>query len=533
MDANREDSTRSAGSSSPHPTLQIEIPIELEAQGFHRMDQLQQRSQRKPKIGVLLASFVLFLAAYSQVFPVEKLVIFVIALILHESGHLLAMKAFGYQDASVLFVPFMGALATARKTNATLTQKFWVSFAGPLPGLIIGIGLAIAAQNQSYPAWASDAGWIFISLNLFNLLPVYPLDGGQIADLLVFSRSPYLGLIFKVIGVLFLLFLGLGNSLLWIFALVMALTIPFSFRTDKLTAKIRRELSNLSFTRDEETLLFIFEKMKQLGYSNLPFSKRYVLAKGLLDRHQEVKAKWATRLVLSVLYVLSLFGGITGAMYAFMPELGTVLIRLAEHSKAAQQQQVKQANEAIRANPKDIKAYQKRARAFIRLDNPQSALADYDQLIQLDSNNPSHYMARAGIWEGLKDYQGAIQEYDRLLKIKPNHLPAYQLRAEIRLSLKDYQAALQDYSKLIQLGDKTAYIERGRIRLLLKDYKGAIAEVNPLIQQAPNDFPEAYDLRSQAKRKLGDETGATSDREKARMLYQLHDQEDLSLSEEE
>lgn len=515
-------------------SLQVEIPVELEAEAFRRMEQLQQGSgeTRNSKLGILLVSFALFLIAYAQIFPVEKLLIFVIALLLHEGGHLFAMKVFGYQNTALLFVPFLGALATARKTDATLTQKFWVSLAGPLPGLIIGIGLAIAAQNQSYPEWVSEAGWIFISLNLFNLLPVYPLDGGQIADLLVFSRSPYLGIVFKVFGVLLLLLLGLGNSLLWMFALLISLTIPFSFRSDKMTAKIRREVSSLSSKRNDDILIFILQKIKQLGYGNLLFSKRYVLAKGLRDRHQEAKAKGTTRLFLSAFYLMSLLGGIAGATYAYIPGLGTVLTHLAD-SRTAQQRQVDQATEAIRINPNDTKAYQTRARALLRLGDRQAALANYDQLIRLDPNNPSHYMARAGIQQSLEDYQGAIREYDRLLKIKPDYLPAYQLRADVRLSMGDYQAALQEYSKLIQLGDRRAHIKRGRVRMQLKDYKGAIAEVNPLIQQAPNEFPEAYDLRSQAKRKLGDEQGANIDQEKARMLYQLHDQEDRLLSEEE
>ncbi|MBE9010359.1 peptidase M50, partial [Pseudanabaenaceae cyanobacterium LEGE 13415] len=143
--------------------LQIETPVELEAEAFRRMEQLQQGSEerRNSKLGILLVSFALFLFAYAQVFPVQKLLIFVIALLIHEGGHLFAMKAFGYQNTALLFVPFLGALATARKTDATLTQKFWVSLAGPLPGLIIGIALAIASQNSELPEWLSEASWIF------------------------------------------------------------------------------------------------------------------------------------------------------------------------------------------------------------------------------------------------------------------------------------------------------------------------------------------------------------------------------------
>jgi Zn-dependent protease len=71
-----------------------------------------------------------------------------------------------------------------------------------LPGLFLGIGLAIATSLHHtdpeqfmrwYTAkenWTRDVTGILIGLNLFNLMPMYPLDGGQVADLLLFSRNP-------------------------------------------------------------------------------------------------------------------------------------------------------------------------------------------------------------------------------------------------------------------------------------------------------------------------------------------------------
>jgi Zn-dependent protease len=118
-------------------------------------------------------------------------------LLFHEGGHVLAMKIFGYRDVTMLFIPFLGALATAKKEDASLTEKVLISLAGPVPGLVIGIGLAIAFSNENplsivsdNPSWIMPLSWTLIGLNLFNLLPVYPLDGGQIADLLLFSSNP-------------------------------------------------------------------------------------------------------------------------------------------------------------------------------------------------------------------------------------------------------------------------------------------------------------------------------------------------------
>lgn len=74
--------------------------------------------------------------------------------------------------------------------------------------------------------------------------------------------------------------------------------------------------------------------------------------------------------------------------------------------------------------------------------------------------------------------------------------------------------------------DRRAYVQRGQLKLQLNDYKGAIAEADQLIRQSPEEFPEAYDLRSAAKRKLGDEKGAIADQQKADKFYELYDQEE-------
>ena len=182
-------------------TLTNEAAIALDLAEFQRLEgQPKGLFSRKAKVWLLLGSLALFAVSYTQLFNLETLLILMGVILFHEAGHLVAMKLSGYQDTTVFFVPFLGALATARNDHATLTQKFWVSLAGPLPGLLLGIGLAILTSDDplsspasnAYPAWVHTTSMFLIFLNLFNLLPVYPLDGGQIANLLLFSRHPYL-----------------------------------------------------------------------------------------------------------------------------------------------------------------------------------------------------------------------------------------------------------------------------------------------------------------------------------------------------
>ena len=307
-----------------------EAAISLEVEEFHHLQQQRRSGSRRSKTLWLLGSLALFIATYSIIFNPQRLVIFMAVLLLHEGGHVLAMKLFGYRDAAMLFIPFLGALATARKDNASLTEKVWISLAGPLPGLSLGIGLAIfTSLNNPDPTlmierlhqfhWMQETTWMLIVLNLFNLLPVYPLDGGQVAELLLFSRNPYAGVVFKGIGVGLLGLLGLHRPLLLSFAVIIALTIPTTFRLAKLNVKLRKELRSIPATDRAGLVQFIFRTLHQPPYHALPFAKKYGLAVGLIDSHQEQSAPWTTRVGLTSVYFVSLLVGFAGVLIALIP----------------------------------------------------------------------------------------------------------------------------------------------------------------------------------------------------------------------
>lgn len=454
---------------------------------------------------MLLLSFGIFLVAYLHVFEPVMLLSFTVALLLHEGGHILAMKLSGYKDTAVLFLPFMGALATARKDDATLTQKFCVSLAGPLPGLIIGVGLAISnnyipfSDDLKISGLISQAAWVFIGLNLFNLLPVYPLDGGQIADLLLFSRFPYLGIAFKLLGVILLGLIGLGQPMLLGFAILIALTIPTSFRSAKVQTQLRQELRQNPNRDRTHLLLAIFRHLKQSGYDKLPFSNRYTLAQSVLNTAHEAYARRTTRLVLILIYLASLLGGIFGTLEAFAPgftrTIGYFLSspeQRLEKVREQQRQRLQELDATLEKNPNDTKAYQRRASLRRVLNDRPGAIADCDQVLRLNPENTSIRHLRASLREVEKDFKGAIADYNELIKRDPR--------------------------------DAWNYIRRSNAYYQLKDYRQALADVNLAIQRDDSD-PEAFELRSQIRKEMGDQQGAIADEKKAAELYQKIDQE--------
>ncbi len=300
--------------------LSVEIPIELEIEGFRRMERLQRGLiDKKLRPWAILGSFILFVVTSTNYFGTQTLILFIAALILHEGGHLLAMKLCGYRDASLLFLPFLGAVATARKDDATLTQRFCVALAGPLPGLILGVLLAIIFKDVSYSTWIKQASWILICLNLFNLLPIYPLDGGQIIDILLFSRFPYSDVVFKTFGAVIISILGIFHPALFLLTIPLALNIVYSYRAAKVNSKLQESFRSNPPSNQENILYSLFKSLQQFDYHYLPFNSRYLLVKKLIERYQLFYTKRITKVILASVYCVSLLVGILGSWQAVEP----------------------------------------------------------------------------------------------------------------------------------------------------------------------------------------------------------------------
>ena len=158
-------------------------------------------------------------------------------LLFHEFGHALAMRAVGYRSLSVLVLPFLGAVAIGRKDDAAPWQKLAVLIAGPLPGLILAvICLRLSVSDPDRYAMLMTVGALALSINLFNLLPFTPLDGGQIVDTFLFFRRPRFRFAFFVLstGALFGLAIALSSIPLAAAALLIALATPGAWRRMRL-----------------------------------------------------------------------------------------------------------------------------------------------------------------------------------------------------------------------------------------------------------------------------------------------------------
>jgi tetratricopeptide (TPR) repeat protein len=514
------------------------ISLESEIQTYlARSIQTESKQSPRQHIWLLLASIGLFATVYATQFKFAQLLIFILALLLHESGHILAMRACGYRDTKMLFIPWLGALATGKKENASIPQKVWVSLAGPLPGLILGIVLAISFPNRH--DWVSDARMMLIGLNLFNLLPIYPLDGGKVVDVLIFSRRPYLGIIFQSIGLLLLGALGLNQPVLLFFVILLAVQMPVNFRLAKLRLQFEADIQDLD-TLDRETLVrTIFRYLAtNHDYQLSPPQKNLFVDNLTNDRY--LKSNRSTKLGLSVIYLISLIGGFIGGLYAIVPNLDTLAeipyaLLDAKHSvQRYSQKKIDLANRQLQQNPNNISAYLKRGRGYYGLQKYALALNDADRVITLDPNNSEAYRLRSEVHLRMGDLAGAkkdlqqsqtlfwqsqLQAANLQIQQQNNNVSAYIQRSNAKKMLGDRQGALADYNAVIKLQPNSteALLGRAYLAMEIKKYREALVDINLVVNIEPKNA-EAYQLRSDLYERMGDRTRAETDRQYAELL---------------
>jgi Zn-dependent protease len=155
-------------------------------------------------LGVTLALFVLLGLAESGL---SFLIVLVGVLLLHESGHYVGMRVFGYRNVRMFFIPLFGAAVSGISTRVSPLKKGVILLLGPLPGIMLGAVLAVVYRARP-GEWIYQIAVVLVILNAFNLLPLLPLDGGRLFHLVLFSRNRYIEAVFTLLASLGLMAIG-------------------------------------------------------------------------------------------------------------------------------------------------------------------------------------------------------------------------------------------------------------------------------------------------------------------------------------
>ena len=185
------------------------------------------------KAGKLLLALASF-AAYAFLFTWQFAVIIVGMLVIHEGGHLRCMKHYGMKTRGIYLIPLLGAAAVAEDNFPSRRAEATIALAGPLTGAVLAAGTGLAYFATRDGAFAAAAAWMAL-INLFNLLPVVPLDGGRVVKSITCSIGSRAGLAAFLAGML------LGGVLaftadLWIFVILIPLGL-LDYLYDRYQAK--------------------------------------------------------------------------------------------------------------------------------------------------------------------------------------------------------------------------------------------------------------------------------------------------------
>ena len=145
------------------------------------------------KLGKILTtggSMLVSIIAYAFVFGWMYAVGFVLLIFIHEMGHYIAARKKGLDVGVPVFIPFVGAWIQLKEIPHDAKMEAYIGLAGPFIGTLGALGCYYAGREcgSNLLLALSYSGFF---LNLFNLIPLPPLDGGRITAVL----SPKLWLV--------------------------------------------------------------------------------------------------------------------------------------------------------------------------------------------------------------------------------------------------------------------------------------------------------------------------------------------------
>lgn len=175
-----------------------------------------------------LTWFIVAIAILTGLF--RHLVILAAIILIHELGHYIMARFFDWRVRRVVFLPFGGVLEVDEHGNRPFKEEFLVVLFGPIQHLWL---LAIGFIFFHFGVWSSSTFEIFAFYNmmilLFNLLPIWPLDGGKLLFLLLayvfpFKKAHLLTLCFSIF---FLFMFAIVSIVVFQIYLNMALILLF------------------------------------------------------------------------------------------------------------------------------------------------------------------------------------------------------------------------------------------------------------------------------------------------------------------
>jgi Zn-dependent protease len=137
----------------------------------------------KFKMFTVVGSMAVSVLAYTTLWGWKFALGFVLLIFVHEIGHVIVLRARGIRAGAPVFLPFLGAFVSMKEMPTSVYQEAESALAGPIFGTAGALVVAYIGHATGSDFWRSLA-FTGMLLNLFNLLPALPLDGGRVAGAL-------------------------------------------------------------------------------------------------------------------------------------------------------------------------------------------------------------------------------------------------------------------------------------------------------------------------------------------------------------
>ena len=295
------------------------------------------RSMSAPRwyqLSMLFVSAVFFMALGSYLWGLTGALVIAAVIALHEAGHWAAMKLSGFRDVQVFFVPGMGGVTSGEKHEARPLTHMLVYLAGPMPGIVLALAAAALVVWQPDLLTSTTGPYLSMAImaallvNGFNLLPVLPLDGGRVIDLLLIARLPWLRFAFSLASGMAMLAYGLyiNDRVLPAIGILMLIAAQFQYKLARTASLLQKQ--NVAPQPDKKFAVAVaelFDFLEQPQFIKWSFTSKLAVGQALLPRYLGRLPGWKESATGLGIYLVSIMLPIAAIIALLMLSPGPTL----------------------------------------------------------------------------------------------------------------------------------------------------------------------------------------------------------------
>ena len=209
-------------------TSDIDLELEEEAEpqitGEYKGKEMAVETEKteiefspRAKRGLMISLAVIFFVVAYFVFGLDIAVSVFIVILVHEGGHYAAMRLWNIEVSGMYFIPFIGAGVAPEEEIPSPGLEASISLSGPVAGLLFGVAALLFRVSSFIPSLIE----INVIINLLNLMPILPLDGGRVVRAaLLRGRKSLIPVALFTVGTGVLVAIAIGSYILLLIALL-------------------------------------------------------------------------------------------------------------------------------------------------------------------------------------------------------------------------------------------------------------------------------------------------------------------------